>query len=88
MQKTSFQFSEQNFRKSFINDLQGPNSNRFIAFKDISETNSKYRPVSKPDFGKLIDRQKPIVGVKSVLSNNLTYDITQNNIATRVKSSK
>ena len=59
---TKFQFSEENFRKSFIQDIKGPNSNRFIVFNDISNTNSKYHPQSKPDFGKLINRSKPIVG--------------------------
>lgn len=62
---SNFKFSEENFRKSFFNDLQGPNSNRFIVFNDISDTNSKYIPLSKPDFGKLINRSKPIIGTQN-----------------------
>lgn len=74
---SGFKFSTENFRKSFINDIQGPHSNRFIVFNAISDTNSKYYPVSKPNFGKLIDRSKPIVGAQPPPNNDAIYTLKQ-----------
>lgn len=75
-----FKFSEQNFRSSFFDKLQAPNSNRFIKFNDISDKNSKYLIQKKSDFSKVVDRDKPIVGVYKTEVTEAEYEINSTDI--------
>ena len=84
-----FEYSENFYRKSFFNYLQGPNENRFVQFNDMPSHCSKYAKNSAltgatTKFSKVISRDKSIVGIPSnedkFLCANIEYDIEFLNI--------
>jgi hypothetical protein len=72
--------SEQQFRKTFLDQLPGPNENRFVPFNDIPASNSKYVIPMKAHFGKLVNRDKAAIGAQVQSNCDAFYNVTRNDI--------
>ena len=82
-QAHKFKYSTNLYRKSFFDNINGPNENRFIKFNDMPNSSSKYALNSsqtKPtlDFSKHCSRETKVVGDRALSQakySNIEYDV-------------